>query len=79
VYRSGFLPRFLGVWLIIACLGYLAFSFTGFLFPAYEDKLSRFAQPALLADVAFMLWPVIMGARSSSKSAPATKEREFTH
>lgn len=69
VYRSGFLPRFLGVWLIIACFGYLAFSFTGFLFPAYEDKVWRLVQPVLLAEVALMLWLLIMGARSSPKTA----------
>src|SRR6201987_1041674 len=38
VYRSRFLPRVLGIWLILGCFGYLAFSFTGLLFPGYEDK-----------------------------------------
>jgi hypothetical protein len=33
VYRSRFLPRLLGVWLMIACFGWLALSFTGILFP----------------------------------------------
>ena len=26
VFRSGFLPRFIGIWLIIACFGYVALS-----------------------------------------------------
>src|SRR3989442_15727665 len=30
VYRSRFLPRFLGVWLIVNGFAYLAMSFTGF-------------------------------------------------
>src|ERR1700722_7130661 len=38
VYKSRFLPRVLGIWLIIACFAYLALRFTGFLLPAYEDK-----------------------------------------
>jgi hypothetical protein len=63
VYRSGFLPRFLGVWLMIACFAYLAFSFTGLMFPAYEDKVWRFAQPVMLAEMAFTLWLLIMGAK----------------
>ena len=63
VYKSRFLPRILGVWLMIACLANLALSFTGFLFPAYEDKVFNFAQPFMLGELAIMLWLVIMGAR----------------
>ncbi len=63
VYRSRFLPRILGVWLVLACFGYLAQSFTGFLFPAYEDQVNNFATPLLLAEVATMLWLLIMGAK----------------
>jgi Domain of unknown function (DUF4386) len=62
VYRSRFLPRILGVWLIIACFGYLALSLTGLLFPDYEDQVSNIAQPLLLAELAIMLWLLIMGA-----------------
>ena len=69
VYRSRFLPRILGVWLMIACFAYLAFSFTGLMFPAYEDKVWKFAQPVLLAEVAFMLWLVIMGVREKPFAA----------
>ena len=36
VYRSRFLPRFLGVWLIINGLAYLTMSFAGLLLPQYE-------------------------------------------
>jgi hypothetical protein len=61
VYRSHFLPRILGVWLIIACFGYLALSLTGLLFPDYEDQVSNIAQPLLLAELAIMLWLLIMG------------------
>src|SRR5438552_2164342 len=40
VYRSRFLPRFLGVWLINNSLAYLIISFTGLLLPQYEDTVS---------------------------------------
>ena len=69
VYRSRFLPRILGVWLMIACFAYLAFSFTGLLFPVYEDKVWKFAQPVLFAEVAIMLWLVIMGAKERRLAA----------
>jgi uncharacterized protein DUF4386 len=69
VYRSRFLPRFLGVWLMLGCFGYLAFSFAGFLFPAYEDKLFTIGTPFRMGELATMLWLVIMGAREPRAAA----------
>jgi hypothetical protein len=69
VYRSRFLPRFLGVWLMLACFAWLAFSFTGLVAPAYEDKVSTITQPFMLGEVATMLWLVIMGAREPRLAA----------
>ncbi len=63
VYRSRFLPRFLGVWLIINGFAYLTISFTGLLLPQYEDMVSNVAFPALLGEMAFMLWLVMKGAK----------------
>jgi hypothetical protein len=63
VYRSRFLPGILGIWLMIACFAYLAMSFTGLLFPQWEDKVSNIVQPVMLGEVAIMLWLVIMGAK----------------
>jgi len=63
VYKSRFLPRILGVWLIVACFAYLALSLTGLLFPAYEDKVIKFAQPVLFAEVTIMLWLALIGVR----------------
>jgi len=63
VYRSRFLPSFLGVWLIMECFAWLAFSFTGFLMPVYEDKVFKFSQPLMLAELVTMLWLTIIGVR----------------
>jgi hypothetical protein len=63
VYRSRFLPRFLGVWLILACFAWLAFSLSGFLLPAYADKVFSITQPIAMGEVATMLWLVIVGAK----------------
>jgi hypothetical protein len=78
VYRSRFLPRFLGIWLIVNGLGYLAHSFAGLLLPQYEHAVGNFIFPALTGEVAFVLWLLIRGARerptnpSSSRSLPTT-------
>ena len=69
VYRSRFLPRILGAWLMIACFAYLALSVSGFLFPAYEDKVINYTEPVLLAEVAIMLWLIIMGAKEERLAA----------
>jgi hypothetical protein len=63
VYRSRFLPRFLGVWLIINGFAYLILSFTGLLLPQYENMMFNIAFPAMLGEMAFMLWLVIKGAK----------------
>jgi hypothetical protein len=63
VYRSGFLPRFLGVWLILACFAYLVLSLIALLFPPYYDAAFRIAQPVLFGELAIMLWLLIKGAK----------------
>ncbi len=71
VYRSRFLPRFLGVWLMLGCLGYLGFSFAGFLFPKYEDVAFTYGTPFRIGELATMFWLVIMG--TNEKRLAATK------
>ena len=63
VFRSGFIPRILGVWLIINCFGYLAMSFTALLLPDYKAVVSLVTFPALLGELAIMLWLLIKGAK----------------
>ena len=71
VARSGFLPRILGVWLIVNCFAYLAMSLTGLLLPQYEDMVSNIAFPALVGEMAIILWLLIMGANVRAVNAPA--------
>jgi hypothetical protein len=63
VYRSHFLPRFLGVWLALNGFAYVILSFTGVLLPQYANRVFLLSQPALFAELAFMLWLVVKGAR----------------
>ena len=71
VYRSRFLPRFLGVWLTINGLAYLAMSLTGLLLPQQEDMVSKITFPAQLGEVAIMLWLLIKGAKPQPLDAEA--------
>jgi Domain of unknown function (DUF4386) len=63
VFRSGFLPRVLGVWLMINCFGYLALSVTALFFPDYYGTAFTMAQPVLFGELAIMLWLLIKGAK----------------
>lgn len=72
VIRSGFLPRFLGYWLMVNGVSYVVLSLTGVLFPQYETMLSDAAFPVLMGEIAFMLWLLIMGAKERTLAAPAS-------
>ena len=55
-FKSGFLPRILGVLLMIACFGYLIDSFA--IFFGYNTSIGLFTG---LAEVLFLLWLLIKG------------------
>jgi hypothetical protein len=71
VFRSGFLPRFLGVWLMINCFGYVFLSITALFFPDYYGAAFRYSQPVLFGELAIMLWLLIKGAKVPSTSVAA--------
>ena len=71
VYRSGFLPRFLGVLLMAGTFAYLANSFTSLVLPQYEALVSRWMNPLQAVEVLFMLWLLIMGAKPKLPAGPA--------
>lgn len=62
VIQSRFLPKLLGVVLIIGCLGYLLDGLAYFLLPAYAAAISTaVTTPAGLAELVFALWLLIKG------------------
>ena len=56
VFQSGFLPKILGVLLMIACIGYLIDSFATFL--GYDVSIGLFAA---WGEILFILWLLIKG------------------
>jgi len=58
VFKSGYLPRILGVLLMIGCLGYLFDFFAFFLFPNFETTVSLVTG---FGEIFFMLWLLIKG------------------
>ncbi len=63
VYKSGFLPKLLGILLMLGCFGYLITFFWGFINPdflktTFSDLVSI---PASLGEIGICLWLLIMG------------------
>src|SRR5213080_2043444 len=71
VFRSGFLPRFIGVWLMINCFGYLALSIIALFFPEYYGAAFNWSQPVLFGELAIMLWLLIKGAKVPAATSTA--------
>ncbi|MBI5020343.1 MAG: DUF4386 domain-containing protein [Ignavibacteriales bacterium] len=72
VYRSGFLPRFLGVWLFLNGIAYVTISFFGILLPELVQIANKIGFPLLLGEVAFLLWLLIVGAKQKPPSQTVT-------
>lgn len=67
VMKSGFMPKILGVLLIIGCFGYLAVSLTGLVFPTYLQPVNQIAMPFYaVGEVSTILWLLIRGGRIPS-------------
>jgi hypothetical protein len=72
VYKSRFLPRFLGVWLALAGFAWVILSLTSVLLPQYQDKVYAYSQPAFVGEIAFMVWLLIRGAEPQAQAAPGS-------
>jgi len=70
VYRSGFLPRFLGVLLMLGTFAYLANSFTSLVLPQFEAAVARWMNPLQAVEIVFMLWLAVIGAKPEPAPSP---------
>jgi hypothetical protein len=71
VYKSGFLPRILGVLLIVACFGNLADSLVSFGVMPFADTVSSVASILTIGELPIILWLVIVGAKDQPLPATA--------
>ena len=58
VFKSGFLPRILGILLMIGCFGYLIDTLAFFLFPDFDTAVAPFTS---IGEFLFPLWLVFKG------------------
>jgi hypothetical protein len=72
VIRSGFIPRVLGVLMMIAGSGYLASAFTSLLLPQYGKLVGQIALVLETGELPIIFWLVIWGTRLRPSDAPAS-------
>ena len=70
VMRSRFLPRILGVLLLVNGFAYVAQSLTSLLLPDYASVVGRIALPAQFGELWIMLWLLIKGAKVEPDASP---------
>jgi len=66
IYKSGYFPRIVGVYLMIGCFGYLLDSFTHLILPKYDDYEAIFFTVSFLltsGEILFMGWILVKGAK----------------
>lgn len=72
VFRSKFMPRFLGVWLILDGGSYLIVSLTGLLASRYEAIVFAASVPFMLGELAIVLWLLTVGAKEPASASPVS-------
>lgn len=75
VLKSGFLPRILGILLLMNGVAYVVLSFTTLQFPEYASIVRRLAFPFLFGELWIILWLMIVGvpATAAIGSRPARR------
>ena len=65
-YKSGFIPRLIGIFLILNGIAYIILSFVSLLFPDYRTITTQFAMPFLiLGEISITLWLLIKGVKNN--------------
>lgn len=79
VFRSGFMPKILGLLLMAGCFGYLTDFFGSFLFPEFDKTIisNYITLPASLGEIGICLWLMIIGIKY--KKIPLTQSSAATN
>jgi len=70
VIRSGFIPKFLGVLLLIAGSAYVMAAVTTLVLPRWDPWMSKIALPLEACELPIVFWLLIWGARGERAAAP---------
>ena len=71
VIRSRFIPRTLGILLMVAGSAYLAASFTSLVLPRYANAVIQWAGILEAGELPIIFWLLIWGAKAQPVRLPA--------
>lgn len=78
IFKSGYIPRMIGILLLVSSLGYIIDSFANFLLPNYADYetivLLVVTVPAIIAELSLTFWLLVKGVNIEQREKRA---REF--
>jgi hypothetical protein len=63
IVRSGFIPRLLGIWLLLDGFAWMGLSAVALLAPQYNDVAFKVTQPAVFAELTVIVWLIAVGVR----------------
>jgi hypothetical protein len=67
VYKSGYIPKFIGVLLMLGCFGYLTELFVSFAFPSFEVLIFLGVAVAIVAELSLTFWLLLNGAKAAPR------------
>ena len=66
VIKSGFIPKILGIFLIIGCFSYLADSSAALLVPEYKEIINNILMlPMAIGEISMIFWLLIKGVKAN--------------
>lgn len=68
-YKSGFIPKVLGVLLIVGCFGHLISFLSIFIFPGYSAILTPIANMVMFGELPIFLWLLIKGVKDQKPAS----------
>lgn len=66
-FKSGFMPKTLGILLMAGCFGYLVDSFAGLVMPDWRTLTMQGVMLPAMAELATVFWLLVFGVKSPSK------------
>jgi hypothetical protein len=66
-FKSGFMPKTLGILLMVGCFGYLADSFAGLVMPDWRPLTEQGVMLPAVAELATVFWLLVFGVKRPAK------------
>jgi len=66
-FRSGFMPKSIGILLIFGCFGYLSDAFVGLVFPGAREMVEKGVLVSAAAELSTVFWLLVFGVKRPAK------------